>query len=135
MIKIDRTSIEIKGTEEDVAVEFFILMEKCVKIHLFDALKKVAKARYLDCIAQIEAGAKKLLQAYEQKDLKNVYQRIDMRISDTSENLEKFDKFLNMLERSDLIKIINSSRNYKNRNSKIERKYLTIEFKEIKKND
>ncbi|MBQ7977259.1 MAG: hypothetical protein IJ301_01485 [Clostridia bacterium] len=135
MIKIDRTSIEIKGTEEDVAVEFFILMKKFVEIHLFDTLRKVARVQHLDCIAQIEAGAKKLLQAYEQKNLKNDYQRIDMRISDTSENLEKFDKFLNMLERSDLIKIINSSRNYKNRNSKIERKYLTIEFKEIKKND
>ena len=70
----------------------------------------------------------------EGQDYTKTY-RISMRIEERPEILEKFEKFLNFLEKMNFLKILSISKIYQNRNSVFARKYYTLEFAEVIENE
>ncbi len=60
------------------------------------------------------------------------YYEIRIRTEQKSENLEKFEKFLNFLEKSNFLQILSISQEYPNRNSVFARKYYSLSvFEEV----
>ncbi len=107
-----------------------------------DKFKEIVRScpKYFTVETGNELKAVQHTKVYDIKDFKKGEKIIDytksyeirIRTEQKSENLEKFEKFLNFLEKSNFLQILSISQEYPNRNSVFARKYYSLSvFEEV----
>ena len=107
-----------------------------------DKFKEIERScpKYFTVETGNELKAVQHTKVYDIKDFKKgekiidytKYYEIRIRTEQKSENLEKFEKFLNFLEKSNFLQILSISQEYPNRNSVFARKYYSLSvFEEV----
>lgn len=107
-----------------------------------DKFKDIVRScpKYFTVETGNELKAVQHTKVYDIKDFKKGEKIIDytksyeirIRTEQKSENLEKFEKFLNFLEKSNFLQILSISQEYPNRNSVFARKYYSLSvFEEV----
>lgn len=136
MIQLMNGEIKIKGKASDIFIEFIELISEFKESEVFSFLKILTcnDAKLMDIMQKIESLAESINKLHENKLGEKEYNeftkfhQIRLRIEEKPEILQKF---INFLKNSNLVKILQDSKEYPNRNSIFARRYLTIEFPEV----